>query len=508
WLSVFFFKKDLINKKNKEYKKSVQVLVGVIILAILINLGGDYIRARLDLTSNRLFTLSTATKNIVSNLEEELVLDFFVSKKLPAQISNQAQDIRDVLKDYKKYGKGKVDLNIHYPDVNDEDKLNAQELGIPAIQFNIVAKDEFQVKQGWLGLALSTDNNKKETIPYIETTNNFEYQLTSLIWQITNNNKKNISFLTGHGEKSLTQDFTIINSELSKQYVVKESEDISEDTAVLVIAGPSEPFDYTELTEIKNYLSSGGSAFIMGKQLEINPQYMLATSTASNLNNILQEYNINLENNIVYDLKSHETVTLGQGTVSYMLAYPLWPRALAEENNISKQVKTIVLPWVNEIKILDKKEFSENLVITKLFSTTDAGGAQAVGNINLDPQQKFITQDLNKKNLVVSIEKNLDDKNTGLIVVGNSDFAVDGFGQNFQENLVFALNSIEWLAQDDILSSIRAKNLNNSPLLFSSASQRDRIKYFNMIGVPVLVALFGVYWLIRRRRISKREYGD
>ncbi|MBU4360706.1 hypothetical protein KKA66_02545, partial [Patescibacteria group bacterium] len=165
-------------------------------------------------------------------------------------------------------------------------------------------------------------------------------------------------------------------------------------------------------------------------------------------------------------------------------------------------------PWVNEIKILDKIENFNNLIITKLFSTTDAGGVQAVENINLDPQQKFITQDLNKKNLVVSIEKNVDNKNTRLIIVGNSDFAVDGFGQNFQENLVFALNSIEWLAQDDILSSIRAKNLNNSPLLFSSASQRDRIKYFNMIGVPVLVALFGVYWLIRRRRISKREYGD
>lgn len=415
WLSVFFFKKDLINKKNKEYRKSVQVLVGVIIIAILINLFGGHIKARIDLTSNRLFTVSPATKNIVGNLENDLVLDLFVSKKLPAQISYQAQDVRDVLSDYKKYGKGKVDLNIHYPDVNDEDKLKARELGIPAIQFNVIAKDEFQLKQGWLGLSISVMGEEEEVkdrqaIPFIERTNGLEYTLTSLIWQMTNTDRKKIVFLSGHGEKSLEQDFTIINSELSKQYLVEELNlknedntytDISEDTAVIVMAGPGAPFDSSELGKIKKYLSNGGSAFVMGKQIEINPQYMIATSTDSNLNNILEDYGVSLENNVVYDLKSHETVTLGQGTVSYMLPYPLWPRGLAEENNPeysgSKEIKTIVLPWVNEIRILDKIEFSDNLIITKLFTTTDSAGTQMVDTINLDPQQKFLTQDLNKK---------------------------------------------------------------------------------------------------------------
>ena len=524
WLSTFFFKKDLVNKKNKEYRKSVQVLVGVIILAILINLFGGYIKARIDLTSNRLFTLSPATKNIVSNLEDQLVLDFVVSKKLPAQISYQAQEIRDVLNDYEKYGKGKVDLNIYYPDVKEEDKIKAQELGIPAIQFNVIAKDEFQLKQGWLGLSVSVlgENEgedepgikNRQAIPFIERANNLEYALTSLIWQMTNTDRKKIVFLQGHGELSLQQDFTIINSELSNQYIVEELSlknedstyaDILEDTAVLVIAGPKTAFDDTELTEIKEYLSNGGSAFVMGKQVEINPQYMMATSTDSNINSVLEDYGVSLENNVVYDLKSHETVTLGQGTVSYMLPYPLWVRGLAEENDVSKQVKTIVLPWSSEIN-LSKLGQVDGPVVKTLFSTTDAGGIQMVDMINLDPQQKFVTQGLNTRSLVVSIEKNIEDKNTRLIVVGNNDFVVDGFGQNFQENLIFVLNSIEWLAQDDILSSIRAKNLTNSPLLFSSVSQRNRIKYFNMIGVPLIVVILGIYWLTRRRRISKKEY--
>ncbi|MFH1610963.1 MAG: Gldg family protein [Patescibacteria group bacterium] len=524
WLSVFFFKRDLINRKNKEYRKSVQVLVGVIVLAILINLFGGYIKARIDLTSNRLFTLSKATRSIVSNMENEIVLDLFVSKKLPAQISYQAQDVRDILGDYKKYGKGKIDLNIHYPDVNEEDKLKAQELSIPAIQFNVIAKDEFQLKQGWLGLSVSVFSPSgqgeeqellgKQAIPFIQRTSNFEYALTGLIWQMTNTDQKKIVFLTGHGEKSLQQDFTIINSELSKQYIVEELNlknedntyvDITDDTAVVVIAGPSIPLDGTELGKVKEYLSNGGSAFLMGKQVEINPQYMIATSTDSNLNNILDDYGIGLENNVVYDLKSHETVTLGQGTVSYVLPYPLWLRGLAEENDVSKDIKTIVLPWTNEIN-LSKLGQVDGPVVKTLFSTTDAAGVQMIETINLDPQQQFITQGLNTRSLVVSVEKNEENRNTRLIVVGNNDFAVDGFGQNYQENLIFVLNSIEWLAQDDILSSIRAKNLTNSPLLFSSTGQRDRIKYFNMIGIPLIIAILGIWWLMRRRRISKREY--
>jgi len=69
---------------------------------------------------------------------------------------------------FEKYGKGKVDLNIYYPDVKEEDKIKAQELGIPAIQFNVIAKDEFQLKQGWLGLSVSVlGENEGEDEPGI-----------------------------------------------------------------------------------------------------------------------------------------------------------------------------------------------------------------------------------------------------------------------------------------------------------------------------------------------------
>jgi ABC-type uncharacterized transport system involved in gliding motility auxiliary subunit len=92
------------------------------------------------------------------------------------------------------------------------------------------------------------------------------------------------------------------------------------------------------------------------------------------------------------------------------------------------------------------------------------------------------------------------------VVIGSAIFASDDFVQRSPENLVFALNVVDWLAQDEALIAIRAKDRRPPALVYTSTAVRDLVKYVNMIGLPLLIALAGVVRLVRRRRFTTQSY--
>jgi ABC-type uncharacterized transport system involved in gliding motility auxiliary subunit len=82
----------------------------------------------------------------------------------------------------------------------------------------------------------------------------------------------------------------------------------------------------------------------------------------------------------------------------------------------------------------------------------------------------------------------------------------DDMIQRSPENQLFALNAIDWLAQDDALMAIRAKNRRPPPLVFPSEAVKQAVKYVNLIGLPLAIALIGFGHLIRRRRRALVPY--
>jgi ABC-type uncharacterized transport system involved in gliding motility auxiliary subunit len=86
------------------------------------------------------------------------------------------------------------------------------------------------------------------------------------------------------------------------------------------------------------------------------------------------------------------------------------------------------------------------------------------------------------------------------VVVGNMEFATDRYASAAGENVVFALNAIDWLAQDEALIQIRSRDRTPPRLLFTSPTLQQGIKYANVVLVPLLVMLLGVVRLVGRRR--------
>jgi ABC-type uncharacterized transport system involved in gliding motility auxiliary subunit len=88
------------------------------------------------------------------------------------------------------------------------------------------------------------------------------------------------------------------------------------------------------------------------------------------------------------------------------------------------------------------------------------------------------------------------------------DFLQEQFLQSNPQNLVFALNAIDWLAQDEALIGIRSKLRTPPVMSFTSEFQRVALKWGNLVGVPLLFILLGVVRVTGRRRRAETRWKE
>ncbi|MEZ5459902.1 MAG: Gldg family protein [Steroidobacteraceae bacterium] len=151
--------------------------------------------ARLDLTENRLYTLSPGTLNIVRSLPEPVTLTLFYSAQgatdLP-QIRTYAMRVRELLEELASRSNGKLRLNVIDPQPFSEDEDRASELGIRSVPLGGAGG------QLWLGLAGSNSTDGKAVIPFLDPAKEpfLEYDIAKLIQQLGAARKPVVGWLT------------------------------------------------------------------------------------------------------------------------------------------------------------------------------------------------------------------------------------------------------------------------------------------------------------------------
>ena len=508
-------------KIYRNFQLGTLLLVGIIVMT---NFVGTRIPGRVDLTQEKVFTLSQTTKETVGNLDDIVDITFFTSNKLPSQLQPTLREVRDILRDYQTLGNGNIKLEIKYPTGNDDAAKEAASLGVEKIPFDIIRAEERQLQYGYLGLAVSY-GGEHESLPFIGDTTDLEYQLTSFIVKLTSEDKKTIAFLSGHGEKSLSQDLSLLQKELSKQFKVttitpdqaegenpSESEiqtpktiTIPKDVSVLVIAGPKQEVSPAEKTEIKKFADSGGSIFFLVDSVDISAQTLSASELPDTLGDIIkEETGIEIKKDLVYDLRSNEVVQAGGGAFPVRIRYPFWARTVATNENplITKKVQNVLMPWASSL-VVDDSFASENSVETKkLITTTESGGTQS-GQFNISLDQEFSPTGLGEKLLAVSASKN---DSSRFVVIGDSDFISDQFTNGPFGNLALGMESISWLAQEKSLSEIQFRNQTDRTLVLKDDKQANTIKFSNLAIALILPAGFGIFRMTRRKNMKHRPY--
>jgi ABC-type uncharacterized transport system involved in gliding motility auxiliary subunit len=164
-----------------------------LVVVVLINIAGQTLFFRWDLTGNKIYSLSETSQEVVATLQEPLTIKVFFTNNLPAPHNNTERYLRDLLEEYALYANR--NFNYQFFDVSpqegnlgaragDNQKL-ADDYGINPVQIQAIEDDEVKFKRAYMGLVI-IHGDVLERIPTITTIDGLEYQLTTAIQKLNN----------------------------------------------------------------------------------------------------------------------------------------------------------------------------------------------------------------------------------------------------------------------------------------------------------------------------------
>ena len=544
-----------LSHRTIQYRNLQLGTAALIVLSILVGWFGASVKGRLDLTADKIFTLSDGTEQILSGLDDLLTIELYESAAPPVQVDLVARDINDFLEDLAGDSGGQVKLVRRYLDfqeleesqralesaqdaaLNAEDEeaarsaqaaltsatnafrdaqdtaRKAQLAGIEPQQFNVQTPNGLEIKNGFLGLAM-TYTDRREVIPFIRSLDGFEYRVATLAYNMLQQDveRKTVAFLTGHGEKPLQENFNEIGRLLSQQYNIAEVQSDGETPLdltgvdVLVVAGPTQRMSPQEYEALNAYVQNGGKLMALVDPVFVNPQQMAAFPNQFHFGEFLEPYGVLVEDNLVFDLRSNETITLG----SVRLPYPYWPRVPTVDRKVAGDVESVLIPWASSLGITDSQVGSVE-VIPLMRTSPFAAVDYSYGDVTPESPQLDVTdRQLFESDIGVAIES-LEIRGSGgepfrIVVVGDSDWLTDPIVNQAQENLALGLNLIDWLAQEENLAEIRSKVITTRNLTFSSPTHRNVVQLANVAGIPAIFIVLGIVRYVTRRRKGMRTY--
>ena len=173
--------------ESQKYAKFVIYLVVV----VLVNVAAVTLFFRVDVTANRAYSISAASRRVVSTLTEPLTINVFFTRNLPAPHNNTERYLRDLLEEYAIYANRYFnfrfyDVSAEQGDVGALARANqelARSYGINPIQIQVIDEDQVKFQQAYMGLVI-LHGDLIERIPTITATEQLEYQLTTSIMRL------------------------------------------------------------------------------------------------------------------------------------------------------------------------------------------------------------------------------------------------------------------------------------------------------------------------------------
>lgn len=481
---------------------------GIIVAGLVVlNLAGGYISGRLDLTPGHAYTLSSATRKIVRNLDDIVTIKVFASSELPTQIALLERDLDDLLRDVRSASNGKVRVVRRDPSTDESARRDAQSLGIGPVQFNVVGQSELQVKQGYLGLAIQY-GSQHETIPFVDRGDDLEYRITAAIRGLTRARRPVLGVISAATGPENDDGWAAIQPQVAKSYDVRtialgDSTQPASDVSALVLLGAPDSVPAATANRLRAFFQRGGSALVLAGGMEVTPQAGSASPRSGGWNAVLEPFGVKIRGDLVYDLASSDLIPVGTSFgMQVVQRYPLFVRAQSTNTSVvNGELNDVLLPWPSSIDTTS----SPSWTITPLL-VSSRGAGTLTGMETIDPQRDYPRTGLAPRLLGVQVAPKTPAAHGRVIVVATSQFLAGGVPSRAPQNVAMLLNAIDWLAQDESLIAIRSRDTQPPALAFTSAAEREGVKYLNMIGVPALAALFGLIRLARRRRRTRAGY--
>jgi ABC-type uncharacterized transport system involved in gliding motility auxiliary subunit len=359
-------------------KRGISALLALLLAAILavgVNMLADRLlaRARLDLTQNRLYTLSDGTRQVLQGLQDPVTLRLFYSRRLGAQIpayGAYAERVRAMLDEYVSVAGGRVRLEVLDPEPFSETEDRAQALGLQGVP---VDQSGEQVYFGLVGSNLLDD---ERTVPFFQPDRErfLEYDLTRMVWELSNPRRPVLGVLSSlplNGDPrammmrqpGVGQPFILLN-QLRQFYTVRDvaadAQVIEPDVQVLLVAHAQNLPEAT-LYAIDQFVMRGGRLIAMtdphseSQASRPSPGQPPPTNTSSSLDRLLNAWGIEAPSDkVVLDGRGAWRVRADPRDRVQAVDYLAWfnvPQAgLAREEIATAELQQVTVASAGEVR--------------------------------------------------------------------------------------------------------------------------------------------------------------
>ena len=324
------------SKSNEEMKHlltwgtSVLNLMLVLVLILLINVLSSFIYTKWDLTEEKRYTLSPATKNLLLDVNDIIYVKVLLDGEFPAGFQRLREETLQSLRQFN--GINPL-IEFEFEDPMDgntqQNNLRKEELAKDGIlPTNLrIEKDNEMVDRLIYPYAIFRFGRRMQIVNLLENQgigisnddvlNNsvslLEYKFADAIQKIRNKDKAAIFFTEGRGELSIRQTADL-EGKLRRYYdtdrihfdsIVSFSDEID----LLIMAGPTMALEPRDLFKLDQYLMNGGHMIWLIDYLNVtldsiqrNTNY-IPTAYPLNIDDVLFKYGARIKPNLILDLE-------------------------------------------------------------------------------------------------------------------------------------------------------------------------------------------------------------
>lgn len=315
----------------------------VLFLAVNILARAGLSSSRVDLTADKLFTLSPGTYSVLSKIDEPVTLRFYYSPTLGNELPNvgkYATRVRDVLKEYAAIARGKIRLEIIEPVPFSDAEDQAVAAGLQGLPLDRTGE------MVYFGLAGSNSTDDEERVPFFSPDREafLEYDLTKLVHNLANPKRKTIGLMTALPVKgfpgtmmarlnpALARPWQLL-AHLQQLFDLKEvpmdAAEIPAGIDVLLVIHPAE-ISAKAMYAIDQFALGGGRVVAMVDPLSEAAERSLGPGAkpvpaTSGLKPLFDAWGVDMaEDKAVGDMTTARRVNAGTESRPQAVEYPIW----------------------------------------------------------------------------------------------------------------------------------------------------------------------------------------
>jgi ABC-2 type transport system permease protein len=392
-------KNTTINKVNIKRQNIIQFLL-LLIIVIMLNVVGKYVFTRFDLTTEKRYTLSSQTKEMIRNLDDIVFIRVYLEGDLPAQYKRLRNEARIMLNEFRSYNK--KHFQFEFTDIMaDKDRRTAHQIveelaqkGIQPIVDQEGSETEMKQKIIIPG-AVAIYKEREVPIQLLVTSlgpgqadkeaivNNsiqaLEFKFADAIRKLTTTIKPKVAFIEGHGELSPVE--TAEAQRLLSEYYhvsrvkIEGQLDALEGIECIIVARPDSVFSDKDKYIIDQFIMRGGKALWLIDAVYADMDSLrvsnetVAYSKRLNLEDMLFKWGVRVNTDLVMDV-SGAPIPIMKGMIGdqpqfEFFTWYFFPLIISNQNHpIVKNINPVKLEFANSIDTVGGKGIKKSVLLT------------------------------------------------------------------------------------------------------------------------------------------------